>query len=189
MSSQHGIIVLTAPSGAGKTTIAHRLLNTVPGLRFSVSATTRLPRNGERDGVDYHFVDPTRFQEMIAENALLEHEEVYPGRYYGTLRREVEQALATGSILLDVDVKGALHVKEIFGDRALTIFIAPPSLAALEVRLRARGTETEATLRTRLDRARHEFDYAPQFDHTVINDHLEVAVAETLTIVRSFLSA
>lgn len=187
--SQHGIIALTAPSGAGKTTIAHRLLAAVPGLRFSVSATTRPARPHERHGVDYYFVGPERFRELAAAGALLEYEEVYPGRFYGTLVSEVERALQTGSVLLDVDVKGALHVKKLYGDRALTIFIAPPSLDVLEARLRARNTETETTLAARLDRARDELTYAPRFDHTVVNDGLEDAVAETLRLVRSFLSA
>ncbi len=187
--NQSGIIALTAPSGAGKTTIAHRLLAAVPGLRFSVSATTRPPRAHEQHGVDYHFVGGERFRELAAAGAFVEFEEVYPGRFYGTLLSEVERALLTGSVLLDVDVKGALNVKKLYGDRALTIFIAPPSLETLEARLRARNTETEATLATRLERARTELAYAPRFDHTVVNDSLEVAVAETLNLVHSFLGA
>lgn len=187
--TRNGIIALTAPSGAGKTTIAHRLLAAVPGLRFSVSATTREPRPHERNGVDYHFITPERFRELAAAGALLEYEEVYPGRFYGTLLAEVERALQTGSVLLDVDVKGALNVKKLYGDHALTLFIAPPSIEVLEARLRARNTETEASLATRLDRAREELTYAPRFDHTVVNDVLEDAVAETLTLTRSFLGA
>ncbi len=186
---QSGIVALTAPSGAGKTTIAHRLLAALPDLRFSVSATTRPPRPHERNGVDYHFVTPERFAELAAAGALLEYEEVYPGRFYGTLVAEVERALERGSVLLDVDVKGALNVKKLYGDRALTIFIAPPSIETLESRLRARNTETEATLAARLARARSELGYAGRFDRTVVNDGLEEAVAETLNAVRSFLGA
>ncbi len=186
---EHGIIALTAPSGAGKTTLAHRLLAEVAGLRFSVSATTRAPREGEEDGVDYHFVSEARFRELIDTGALLEYEEVYPGRFYGTLASEVEKALEHGSVLLDVDVKGALSVKTLLGPRVLTLFIAPPSLAALEARLRARGTETETTLATRLARATYEMTFAHRFDRLVINDRLDAAVAETLHHVRSFLSA
>lgn len=183
------VVVVTAPSGAGKTTIAHRLLEGIPGLRFSVSATTRAPRSYERDGVDYHFVSAEGFEQLIASGALLEWEEVYPGRFYGTPRAELDRVAPGGALLLDVDVKGALHVKALFGARALTLFIAPPSLAVLEERLRTRGTETEKTLAIRLARARDELTYAPHFDHVVVNERLDAAVAETLALVRSFLAA
>jgi guanylate kinase len=180
------LIVLTAPSGAGKTTIARRLMAEVPGLRFSVSATTRPPRPGERDGVDYFFLSEEAFAARVAEGAFVEHEEVYPGRFYGTLREELERA--GHAVLLDVDVKGALAVKRLYGDRALTLFIRPPSLAALAERLRARGTETGDRLAVRLERARLEMEYAPAFDAVVVNDGLEAAVAETVALVRAFLA-
>lgn len=183
------IVVVTAPSGAGKTTIAHRLLAAIPELRFSVSATTRPPRAHERDGVDYHFVDVAGFEALRAADALLEWEEVYPGRFYGTPRAELARVAPGGALLLDVDVKGALHVKDLFGADALTLFIAPPSLAVLEARLRARGTESEKTLAVRLARARDELAYADRFDHVVVNERLEEAVEETLTRVRTFLTA
>lgn len=183
------IVVVTAPSGAGKTTIAHRLLAAIPELRFSVSATTRPPRAHERDGVDYHFVDGPAFEALRAADALLEWEEVYPGRFYGTPRAELARVAPGGALLLDVDVKGALHVKDLFGADALTLFIAPPSLAVLEARLRARGTESEKTLAVRLARARDELAYADRFDHVVVNERLEEAVEETLTRVRTFLTA
>ncbi len=183
------LVIVTAPSGAGKTTIAHRLLAALPRLRFSVSATTRAPRAHERDGVDYHFVTADAFHKMLRDDALLEWEEVYPGRFYGTPREELDRVPEGGALLLDVDVKGALHLKQLFGDRALTLFIAPPSLAVLEERLVRRGTETEKTLAIRLARARDEMGYAGHFDAVVVNEHLETAVDETLARVRLFLTA
>ncbi|HLA64281.1 MAG TPA: hypothetical protein VK610_07620, partial [Rhodothermales bacterium] len=135
------LLVLTAPSGAGKTTIARRLMAEVPGLRFSVSATTRAPREGEREGVDYHFVTPEAFRDAVAAGEFLEHEEVYPGRFYGTLRPALEALARTpgvAAVVLDVDVKGALNVKKLYGPAALTLFVAPPSLEVLAERLRAR---------------------------------------------------
>ncbi|MGI9174987.1 MAG: guanylate kinase [Rhodothermales bacterium] len=183
------IIVLTAPSGAGKTTIAQRVLEAIPEIRFSVSATTRPARPHEQDGIDYHFVSPEEFEALIAEGELLEYEEVYPGRFYGTLRAEVDRLAEEVPVLLDVEVKGALNVKRLFGDNALVLFIRPPSLEALEARLQARGTETSATLRTRLERARKEIAFADRFDATIVNDRLEEAVEETLRAVRSFLAS
>lgn len=183
------LVVITAPSGAGKTTIARRLLAELPGLRFSVSATTRPPRAHEQDGVDYHFVSVEDFHRLKDEGALIEWEEVYPGRFYGTPRAELERLTPGGALLLDVDVKGALHIKELFGAHALTIFVAPPSLSVLEERLRARGTETDKTLHIRLAWARDELTYAPRFDHVVVNERLDTAVAETLALVRTFLDA
>ena len=187
-ASPHDIVALTAPSGAGKTTIARRLLAERGDLRFSVSATTRPPREGETDGVHYYFVSPKRFRAMIADGELLEYEEVYPDRFYGTLVSEVERAMGAQSVLLDVDVKGALRVKELFGERALTLFIAPPSLEALGDRLSARGTETTETLAVRLARAEEELTYADHFDAIIVNDNLEAAVAETSRRVAAFLS-
>jgi guanylate kinase len=185
------LLVLTAPSGAGKTTLARRLLAAVPGLRFSISATTRPPRDGERDGVHYHFLAEDDFRQRVAAGAFVEYEEVYPGRLYGTLRTEVEGRAVPGvdGIVLDKDVKGALALKRLYGDRALTLFVAPPSLAELAVRLRARGTETEASLADRLARAEMELGYAAEFDHVVVNDDLERAAAETVALARSFLAA
>ncbi len=181
------IIVLTAPSAAGKTTIARRVLEAFPGMAFSVSVTTRPPRPGEQDGRDYHFVSREAFERMRAAGELLEYEEVYPGLFYGTPRSAVEAAARTHPVLLDIDVKGALNVKQLFGDRALALFIAPPSLDTLEERLRRRGTETEASLRARLDRAREEMAYRDRFDAVIVNDDLERAVAEAIEQVGAFL--
>ncbi|HEX8298388.1 MAG TPA: guanylate kinase [Rubricoccaceae bacterium] len=184
------LIVLTAPSGAGKTTIARRLMATVPGLAFSVSATTRAPRPGERDGVDYHFLTLEEFSARLRAGDFIEHEEVYPGRFYGTLAPAIDALAAvpgTRAVVLDVDVKGASSVKRLYGDRALTLFIRPPSLAVLADRLRARATETEAQVATRLGRAEMEMQAAPSFDAVVVNDDLDAAVAETVARVETFL--
>ena len=152
------IVALTAPSGAGKTTIARRVLEAYPQMQFSVSATTRPPRDGERDGIDYHFVTEVRFRKLIEQDELIEYEEVYPGRFYGTPRSEVTSRARTAPVLMDVDVRGARNVKDLFGDDSLTIFIRPPSLEVLAQRLRSRKTEDEASLQTRLDRARMEME-------------------------------
>ena len=187
------LIVLTAPSGAGKTTIARRLMAQVPGLRFSVSATTRPPREGEREGVDYFFISEDAFRERIDADGFVEHEEVYPGRFYGTLRDQLEHAAIDaagggGAVVLDIDVKGALNVKRLYGPDALTLFIAPPSLDALADRLRARGSEAEDRIRVRLERAEMEMGHREHFDYVVVNDDLETAVGETVAQVRGFLA-
>lgn len=182
------IVVLTAPSGAGKTTIAHRVLEAFPEMRFSVSVTTRAPRPGEQDGVDYHFLSEEAFWQREAEGDLLEYEEVYKGLYYGTLRSAVDAAARKAPVLLDIEVKGALNVQRMYGDQALTIFIAPPSLEILAERLKNRATESDEKRAERLERARMELSLADQFNVRVINDDLETAVAETLDQVRRFLS-
>jgi len=181
------IIVFTAPSGAGKTTIARRVLRARPDVRFSVSATTRDPRPGETDGVDYHFVSTDAFRQFIAQDALVEYEQVYEGLYYGTLRAEVDEATPEAPVLLDIDVKGAYNVKQYFGDDALVIFVAPPSMDVLAERLTGRGTEDEAALRERLERAEMEIAQADRFDATVVNNKLDRAVDETLAHIEQFL--
>ena len=184
------LLVLTAPSGAGKTTIARRLMAEVPGLRFSVSATTREPRPAEADGVDYFFLSPDEFTARIDAGDFVEHEEVYPGRFYGTLRDEVERTArdpGVRAVVLDVDVKGALNVKRLYGGHALTLFVEPPSLAALAARLQERGTETEDRVAVRLERAKMELGYAGEFDAVVVNDDLDRAVDETVALVGAFL--
>lgn len=188
-SNRRRIIVLTAPSGGGKTTIARRVMGAIPELSFSVSATTRPPRSREKDGVDYYFVSRKRFQRHIDAGDLLEYEEVYPGLFYGTLQEEIERKSADSPILLDVDVRGANAVKQRYGDDALVIFVQPPTFDILETRLRSRATENPATLRTRLERARRELEYADRFDAVVVNDDVETAVAETLGLIRQFLKS
>lgn len=186
--SNKRIVVLAAPSGAGKTTIARGVMAALPQLRFSVSATTRPPRTGERDGVDYHFMDLDEFQHHIERDEMLEYEQVYPGRFYGTLRREVERSSPSEPVLLDIDVHGALTVKRLYGNDARIIFIKPPSEHDLERRLRNRATEDEETIQVRMKRAREELAYADEFDVAIVNDDLQTAVEETLAVIRQFLN-
>lgn len=182
------VIVLTAPSGAGKTSIARRAMRELSMLRFSVSATTRARRYGEQNGLDYFFLSEEDFLDLVKEDKLVEYEEVYPGRFYGTLRSELDSATTEHPVLLDIDVRGAVHVKEIYNDDALIIFVAPPSLEELEDRLRSRGTEDEQTLAVRMARSRKEMEFSDRFDTVVINDDLDVAVEETCNLVRRFLA-
>ncbi|MDZ4699255.1 MAG: guanylate kinase [Rhodothermales bacterium] len=183
-----GVVALTAPSGAGKTTIARRVLAACPTLTFSVSATTRPPRDYEKDGIHYYFIQRDAFMERVAAGDFLEHEEVYPGCFYGTLLSEIERIGRVGTALLDLDVRGAMRVKELLGDEALVLFIRPPSLNSLAERLSNRGTESPERLKVRLDRATMEMEYAPLCDHIVLNDDLETAVEETLELIREFLA-
>ena len=181
------IIVLTAPSGAGKTTIARHVLEEMPEVRFSVSATTREPRPGEEDGTHYHFLSEEEFRRCMEEGKLVEYEEVYPGQFYGTLRSELERGDAP--VLLDIDVKGAASIKKAYGSRALVIFVRPPSKEALARRLKGRGTEVDEDLEKRLRRAEMELTRAEACDTIVTNDDLAEAVQETLRIVRSFVTS
>lgn len=182
------IIVLTAPSGAGKTTIANRLLDAFPAMRFSVSATTRPKRDNEIHGVHYHFLTQSQFDQAMLDSELLEYEEVYIGSWYGTFRREVEQSSREKPVLLDIDVEGALTVKNTYGDRALVIFVKPPSLEELEHRLRKRQSENIDTLKQRLARAGKELGYSDRFDAIVVNDILEIAVEEARRLITDFLN-
>lgn len=190
-SARQRIVVLTAPSGAGKTTIAKRVMEAIPELRFSVSATTRPQRGHERDGVDYHFIDLHQFQRFVESGEMVEYEEVYPGRFYGTLRSEIDRKAEEGPVLLDIDVRGAMRIKALYGGNALIIFVRPPSEEELERRLRSRATEDEETIQVRLARAKSELEYADteKCDVVIENDVLEPAVEETLAAVRRFLAA
>lgn len=180
------IVALTAPSGAGKTTISRRLTEIFPETSFSVSATTRAPRSKERDGIDYFFLSDDAFRRRVEAGDFIEFE-TYNGHLYGTLRSEIERIGAIGIALLDIDVRGALNVKRLYGDEAFTLFIEPPSLAALAERLRNRKTDDDEVVRKRLERAEVEMTYAPKFDAIVVNDDLETAVSETAERVRTFL--
>lgn len=183
------MIILAAPSGGGKSTMAKRLLNDFSEIKFSVSATTRQPRKGETDGVDYHYLTRTQFLEKVEQGRFLEWEEFYNGTMYGTLKADVESQLNKGYfVMLDVDVLGALNVKKMYGDEALSIFISPPSLKVLEKRLRNRGTESEKSLDLRLERARKELNYADRFDLNIINDKVEPTYSEIKSAVQSFIT-
>ena len=189
MSEKGKIVVISAPSGCGKSTIINSILGTgeLP-LRFSVSATNRAPRQGEVDGVNYHFLTTEQFRDAIAGGEFVEWEQVYPGRFYGTLRSELTNAIEKGeNIILDIDVKGALNVKKQFGDQAITIFILPPDIETLQKRLEKRGTDAPEVIAERIGKARYEIDHAPQFDLRIVNDDLPVAVAATESAISSFL--
>lgn len=179
------LIVISAPSGCGKSTIINSILDKeIFDLEFSVSATNRAPREGEVDGVHYHFLTTEQFRDAVEAGEFVEWEEVYPGRYYGTLRSAIDNQLSQGqNIILDIDVKGALNVKKFFGDRATTIFIEPPSIDELRRRLEKRGTDAPDVIQTRINRAAYELSLAPQFDTRVINDNLDKAIAETEGII------
>ncbi len=182
-------IIVSAPSGAGKTTIVRHLLSLPLGLRFSVSATSRAPREGELDGRDYFFLQENEFRDKIAGNAFLEWEEVYPGIFYGTLESEIRKILDEGfNVIFDVDVVGGLNLKKIFGEQALAIFIQPPSLEVLRERLRIRSTEPESKIATRIAKAEYELGFAARFDKVLVNDKLVVTLQEAEKLVSDFLN-
>ena len=182
------VIIIVAPSGAGKTTLARRLLNDHPEIKFSVSATTRKRREGEEDGVHYHFLTDREFDNKIRSNCFLEWE-YYSGNRYGTLQSEVDKLVESGYFpLLDIEVKGALNVQEIYGTDAVSVFIKPPSLEILSERLKKRGSETDETLNKRLRRAEEELSFADRFDYAVINDDLEAAYQKLKAIVKPFIT-
>lgn len=181
-------VIFSAPSGAGKTTIVHRLLAQKLGLEFSISACSRDPRPNEVDGKDYHFLGTEGFQKRIHENAFVEWEEVYTGNYYGTLKIELERIWKNGhTVIFDVDVIGGINLKRIFGDKALAIFVQPPSYDELEKRLRYRSTETEDKIQQRMAKAKTELSHAADFDIILVNDHLEKAVEEASNLVSAFI--
>jgi guanylate kinase len=189
MSSKNGkLIVFSAPSGSGKTTLVRYLLEQDIPFGFSISATSRLPRGAEQDGVDYYFLTEATFREKIAQNAFLEYEEVYSGTFYGTLRTEVERLWASAKhVLFDIDVVGGLNIKQQFPEECLALFVQPPSLEELEKRLRGRGTDSEETIQQRLAKAKEELAYAPQFDRVIVNDNLETAQQEVRKAIEEFL--
>jgi len=191
MSSKNGnLIVFSAPSGSGKTTLVRYLLAQDIPFGFSISATSRLPRGAEQDGVDYYFLTEAAFREKIAQNAFLEYEEVYSGTFYGTLRTEVERLWASAKhVLFDIDVVGGLNIKQQFPEECLALFVQPPSLEELEKRLRGRGTDSEETIQQRLAKAKEELAYAPQFDRVIVNDNLETAQQEVRKAIEQFLQS
>lgn len=190
MGRQGKLVIFSAPSGSGKTTIVRRVLPMLPRLAFSVSATSRQMRPGEQDGRDYYFLTADDFRKAVAAGEFLEYEEVYAGQFYGTLKSELSRIWARNQdVVFDVDVKGGLRIKEQFPQQSLAIFIQPPSVAELKRRLEGRGTETPETLKKRLDRAEEELSFAPRFDLCIVNDDLERAVAEVQAAVTAFLQA
>lgn len=183
------LIIFSAPSGSGKTTIVRRLMGEIEGLEFSVSATSRAPRGTEQHGKDYYFLSTEEFDRLVAEDSFVEWEEVYAGTKYGTLRSELERIWAKEhTILFDVDVKGGVRLKEIFGDKALSIFIMPPSVEELRRRLEGRATDSPEKIAQRVAKADEELGYAPRFDVTVVNDNLDEAVAQVRKAVEEFIA-
>lgn len=183
------LIIFSAPSGAGKSTLIQYLLGQGFDMEFSISATSRAPRGTERHGVEYYFISAEEFRQKIANQEFLEYEEVYSGCFYGTLRSEVDRITAQGkNIVFDVDVVGGVNIKEFYADRALSLFIAPPSIEELEKRLNGRGTDTPEMIAKRIGKAKQELSFAPKFDQIVVNDDLEKAKIEATNAIRDFLA-
>lgn len=183
------LFIFSAPSGSGKSTIVQHLVKQDLGLAFSISATSRPPRGDEVDGLEYHFISPDLFREKIDNNDFIEWEEVYPGQFYGTQKSEVNRIWEAGRhALFDIDVVGGLNLKKEYGEKALSVFIKPPSLKELEQRLLARGTDDAGALKNRLGKAKYEMGFSHQFDHVIVNDSLEKALAEAESLVRNFLA-
>ena len=184
------VVIFSAPSGAGKSTIVNHLLGIHPELEFSISATSRAPRGLEQHGKEYYFFSADDFRQMIAEDKFVEYEEVYAGSFYGTLRSEVERIWAKGhAIVFDIDVQGGVNLKRIFGDKALSVFIQAPSVKVLRERLVGRGTDTEEAIERRVAKAASEMEFAAgKFDHVLINDDLDTAKTEAERIITEFLS-
>ena len=184
-------LIFSAPSGSGKSTIVQWLTKEHPELNlvFSISATSRPPRGTEQHGVEYFFLTPEEFKAKIDANEFLEYEEVYTDRYYGTLKSQVEEQLESGkNVIFDIDIKGGINVKNFFGDRALSLFIQPPSVEELRKRLVGRATDSAEQIEERLAKAEYEMSFAPQFDQIIVNDDLDTAKADTLKTIRNFLN-
>ena len=182
------LIIFSAPSGSGKSTIINYLLTQNLNLAFSISATSRARRGTEQNGVEYFFLTPEEFKQRIANDEFLEYEEVYKDRFYGTLKAQVEKQLAAGqNVIFDVDVVGGCNIKKFYGDRALSVFIQPPSLEELRKRLTGRGTDAPEVIESRLAKATFELSYAEKFDVVIVNDNLEKAQEEALKTIRDFI--
>lgn len=184
------LIIFSAPSGSGKSTIINYLLTQNLNLAFSISATSRPPRGTERDGVEYFFLTPEEFRRRIANDEFLEYEEVYQDRFYGTLKAQVENQLAAGqNVVFDVDVVGGCNIKKFYGERALSVFIQPPSVEELRRRLTGRGTDAPEVIESRIAKAEYELGFASKFDKIIVNDDLETAKAEALQVLTLFLNS
>jgi guanylate kinase len=182
------LIILSAPSGAGKSTIINALMKTDLNLEFSISACNRAPRTGEEHGKDYYFLSTNEFEQKIKDEAFIEWEEVYEQHYYGTLKSELERIEQNRNhVIFDIDIAGGLNLKKIFKEQALALFIMPPSVEELERRLRSRATDSEENILKRVAKAEEEISYAKQFDKIVINEDVEKAIAETESVIRAFL--
>lgn len=182
------LVIFSAPSGSGKTTIVRELLQRFPQFEFSISATSRQPRGKEQHGIDYYFLSTDEFRQRVERDEFVEWEEVYAGTCYGTLKSEVERIWAKGNVIVfDVDVMGGINLKHLFGDDACSIFIMPPSIEELERRLRGRGTDSEEVIQKRIGKAEFELSKSPEFDYTVVNDVLADAVNEATDIINNFL--
>lgn len=183
------LIIFSAPSGSGKSTIINYLLKQHLNLAFSISATSRAPRGTEQHGVEYFFLTPDEFRRRIAAGDFLEYEEVYPDRFYGTLKEQVERQLADGqNVVFDVDVVGGCNIKQFYGERALSVFIQPPSVEELRKRLVGRGTDAPEVIESRIAKAEYELSFASKFDTVIVNDDLETAQAEALKVIQDFLN-
>jgi len=183
------LIIFSAPSGAGKSTIVHHILECGFNMEFSVSATSRTPRANEVNGIDYYFLTTEEFRAKIRKNEFLEYEEVYPDFFYGTLRSEVERITGEGkNVIFDIDVLGGINIKKQYDEQALALYIAPPSIEVLHQRLINRGTDTPEMIAKRIGKAEFELSFAPQFDKVVVNDNLETAKKEAEQLIRVFLT-
>lgn len=190
MDKKGRLIIISAPSGCGKSTIIGDIMDRKElDLQFSVSATNRKPRPGEVDGVNYHFLSDQQFNDLIAEGAFVEYEQVYPGRYYGTLRSELQNSVNKGhNVILDIDVKGGVNVKKQFGEDAISIFIAPPSIDELRKRLKGRGSDSDEEIEQRVGRAEYELGFQNEYDHVVINDTLSEAIVKIERLMKDFIN-
>lgn len=191
MKDKGKLLIFSAPSGSGKSTIVRWLMDEHPelNLSFSVSCTSRLPRGTEKNGVEYFFISPEEFREKILNNEFLEYEEVYPDRFYGTLKSQVDTQTDKGeNVVFDVDVKGGCNIKEFYGKRALSIFIKPPSVEELRHRLEKRATDAPEVIEQRLAKASYELTFASKYDHVVVNDDLPTAETEVYRLVDNFLN-
>lgn len=182
------LIIFSAPSGSGKTTIVRHILQTIPAIGFSISATTRAPRGEEKNSEDYYFLSLEDFKQKVENNEFAEYEEVYAGVCYGTLKSEIERLWSEGkNVIFDIDVKGGINLKKVYQEKALSIFVKVPSFEVLEQRLRARGTESDEAIQMRLDKVKYETTFAEQFDEILVNDQLEESFVKAENMITSFI--